>query len=78
MVRSDILPPDGWLEPVPEGYVFQLIKSMYWTRQAARQWHVRISTWMEDRGYRAVNSEKTIFMKRAGEDWILHGCMWMT
>ena len=28
---------------------------------------------MEDRGYLAVNSEKTIFMKRAGEDWIIHG-----
>ncbi len=49
------------------------MKSMYGTSQAARQWHVSISTWMEDRGYLAVNSEKTIFMKRAGEDWILHG-----
>ena len=28
---------------------------------------------MEDRGYLAVNSEKTIFMKRAREDWIIHG-----
>ena len=28
---------------------------------------------MEDHGYLAVNSEKIIFMKRAGEDWILHG-----
>ena len=49
------------------------MKSMYGTRQAARQWHVRISTWMENRRYLAVNSEKTISMKHAGEDWILHG-----
>ena len=48
------------------------MKSMYGTRQAARQWHVRISTWMENH-YLAVNSEKIIFMKRAGEDWIMHG-----
>ena len=68
-----IRPPDWWQEPVPQGYVLQLMKSMNGTRQAARQWHVRISTWMEDRSYLAVNSEKTIFMKRAREDWILHG-----
>ena len=68
-----IRPPDWWPEPVPEGYMLQMMKSMYGTRQAARQWHVRISTWMEERGYLAVNSEKTIFMKHAGEDWIIHG-----
>jgi hypothetical protein len=54
-----IRPPAGgwWPESVPEGYVLQMMKSMYGTRQAARQWHVRISTWMEERGYLAVNSE---------------------
>ena len=41
-----IRPPDWWPEPVPEGYVLQLMKSMYCNRQAARQWHVRISLWM--------------------------------
>ena len=50
-----------------------LMKSMYGTRQAARQWHVRISTWMESHGYLAVNSEKTMFMKRKGKEWIVHG-----
>ena len=28
---------------------------------------------MEEHGYLAVNSEKTIFMKRKGEEWIMHG-----
>ena len=28
---------------------------------------------MEDNDYRAVNSEKTIFMKRDGTDFIMHG-----
>ena len=28
---------------------------------------------MEARGYLAVKSEKTIVMKRDGEDWIIHG-----
>ena len=28
---------------------------------------------MEEHGYLAVNSEKNIFMKHAGEEWIMHG-----
>ena len=28
---------------------------------------------MEEQGYLAVNSEKTISMKRIGSDWIIHG-----
>ena len=28
---------------------------------------------MEDHGYAAVNSEKTIFMKHENGDWIMHG-----
>ena len=28
---------------------------------------------MESHGYPAVNSEKTIFMKREGTDFIMHG-----
>jgi hypothetical protein len=48
--------PDWWPERVPEGHALLLMKSMYGTRQAARQWHVHISNWMEDHGYEAVNS----------------------
>jgi hypothetical protein len=48
--------------------------------EAARRWHARISTWMEGNGYTAVKSERTIFMKRTGDDSILHGlfqvCGW--
>jgi hypothetical protein len=68
-----IRPPDWWPEPIPEGHVLLLLKSMYGTKQAARRWHIRISDWMEQNGYPAVNSEKTIFMKRQGSDFIIHG-----
>jgi hypothetical protein len=66
-------PPDWWPEPIPEGHVLLLLKSMYGTKQAARRWHTRISDWMEQNGYPAVNSDKTIFMKRQGSDFIMHG-----
>ena len=65
--------PDWWFEPVQEGSMLQLMKAVYGTVQAARRWHTKISTWMENNDYAPVNSEKTIFMKRVGEDFIIHG-----
>jgi hypothetical protein len=75
-----IRPSDWWPEPIPEGHVLLLLKSMYGTKQAALLWHMRISEWMEQHGYPAsgqrwilsLNTEKTIFMKREGADFIIH------
>ena len=68
-----IRPPDWWPEPVPEGHVLMLLKSIYGTKQAVQRWHLHISGWMEMNDYPAVNNEKTIFMKRQGDDFIIHG-----
>jgi hypothetical protein len=68
-----ICPSDWWPEPIPDGHVLLLLKSMYGTKQAARRWHIRISECMEQNGYPVVNSEKTIFMKRQGSEFIMHG-----
>ena len=68
-----VQPPDWWFDPIPEGHVFRLKKAISGTKQAACRWHTRISTWMEENGYPAVNSEKKIFMKRTGDDFIIHG-----
>jgi hypothetical protein len=43
------------------------------TKQAALKWHIRIYDRLEKNGYPAVNSEKTVFMKRRGTDFIIHG-----
>jgi hypothetical protein len=43
------------------------------TKQAARKWHTHISDRMIRNGYLAVNSEKTIFKKTKGSDYIIHG-----
>ena len=50
-----------------------MLKAVHGTVQAARRLNTKILTWMEDNEYRAVNSEKTIFMKRDGKDFIVHG-----
>jgi hypothetical protein len=49
------------------------MRSMYGTRQAARQWHQRISGWIESHEYMEVNNEKTMFLKWEGSDFIMHG-----
>ncbi len=46
--KTHIRPPDWWPDPVPKGHSLLLMKSMYGTCQAARQWHERIPGWMED------------------------------
>ena len=68
-----IRPPDWWPEPIPEGHVFLLLKSIYGRRQAASKWLTHISTWMENNGSEAINSEKTICMKRKSAEYIIHG-----
>jgi hypothetical protein len=65
--------PDWWPELIPEGHCLKLKKNIYGTRQAARAWHLKLSTWMEEHQYLPVNNEKTIFMKWDGDDFILHG-----
>ena len=49
-----VSPPDWWPVHVPHGYALQLMKGLFGTRQAARLWHVWISTWIEKHGYLAV------------------------
>ncbi len=71
-VYTSIRPPDWRPEQIPKGHVLLLLKSMYGTKQTARRWHMRISEWMEQHGYPAMNSEKTIFMKQEGADFIIH------
>jgi hypothetical protein len=70
--KVHIRPPDCWPEPTPKGHVLLLLKCIYGTKQVARRWHLHISRWMDKNGYLAVNSEKTIFMKRKGNDFIIH------
>ena len=70
-VKLLIKPPERWVKQVPEGHIPQLLKAVYRTVQAARRWHSKISTGMEDNGYRAVNSEKRIFMKRDEKEFII-------
>jgi hypothetical protein len=66
-------PPDWLLEPIPEGHVQLLVKSIYGTKEPALNWHNHILEWMIHNGYLAVNKEKRIFKKTKGSEYIIHG-----
>ena len=70
-------PPDWWPEPIPEGHVLLLVKSIYGTKQAARKWHDHISKLMIVNGYSAVNSEKIIIKKTKGPIILFRGYLLM-
>ncbi len=67
-----ICPPDWWPGPISDCRVLLLLKNIYRTKQASRWWDIRISDWIEQHGYPAINSEKTIFIKCQGPDFIMH------
>jgi hypothetical protein len=57
--KTYIRAPDWRPERLLEGHALLLMMSMYWTCQAARQWHVRISAWMEDHRYELTMKQLT-------------------
>jgi hypothetical protein len=50
---------------------------MYGTKQAARRWHICLSDWMVSHDHKAINNEKTILIKRDGDDFIIHTILLM-
>jgi hypothetical protein len=46
IVSRYLPPPDWWPEPISEGHVLPLVKSIYGTKEAARKWHNYISGWI--------------------------------
>ncbi len=47
--------------------------SIYGTKQEAQKWHNHIPNGIINNAHLAVNSEKTIFKKTEGSDYIIHG-----
>ncbi len=71
--KAYVRPPDWWPEPVPEGHVLLLLKSMYGTKQAARRWHRCISEWMEKKGLPGSQQRKDDFQEMRHYSWPVCG-----
>jgi hypothetical protein len=56
------------LPPVPSGHVFPLIKALYGTRQAARQWSKELDKAMSSLGYTSCSPDEPCFyVKHTGD-----------
>jgi len=51
--------------------VFKLKKALYGLKQAPRKWYERLKNLLLSQGYKCGTSEKTLFIKKNGEDIIL-------
>ena len=53
------------------GHVFKLKKALYGLKQAPRQWYERLSDFLISQGYDRGTSDKTLFIKKKGDDTII-------
>ena len=64
--------PEGWPEnEVEEGRVLPLLKTLYGTKQASRQWQKTMRRAMEQMGFTRSEADSCVFIKRKGEEFIL-------
>jgi hypothetical protein len=57
--------PTGFIEPGKEHLVCKLKKCLYGTKQAARQWYLKIQSCMMKNGYKSCSADNCIFIKEA-------------
>ena len=72
------MPEEIYMAPplgVNIGYnkVFRLLKSLYGTKQAPAIWYGVISGWFLQNGFTAAPSDKCVFIKRTGTDFLFVG-----
>ena len=63
--------PPGFEDHQHPEYVFKLQKALYGLKQAPRQWYERLSDFLTSQGYDRGTSDKTLFIKKKGDDSIL-------
>jgi len=63
--------PPGFEDHQHPGHVFKLKKALYGLKQAPRQWYERLSDFLTSQGYERGTSDKTLFIKKKGDDTIL-------
>ena len=63
--------PPGFEDHQHPEYVFKLKKALYGLKQAPRQWYEKLSDFLTSQGYDRGTSDKTLFIKKKGDDTIL-------
>ncbi|SGY12017.1 BQ5605_C011g06360 [Microbotryum silenes-dioicae] len=63
--------PEGWTGGSRPGHALKLLKSMYGTKQAPRQWNAALHKLMTDRGYTPSNVDACLYFKYHGKSFAI-------
>jgi len=63
--------PPGFKDHQHPRHVFKLKNALYGLKQAPRQWYERLSDFLISQGYDKGTSDKTLFIKKKGDETIL-------
>ena len=64
--------PEGWPDKTDPEDVLPLLKTLYGTKQASRQWQKQLRSALESLGFSRMEADPCVFMKRTGGDkWIM-------
>ncbi|SGZ16041.1 BQ5605_C029g10723 [Microbotryum silenes-dioicae] len=61
--------PKGWDRP-QTGQALRLVKSMYGTKQAPREWNAAVNSLMVEHGYKRSDADSCLYVKRVDEKFI--------
>ncbi|SCZ93428.1 BZ3500_MvSof-1268-A1-R1_Chr6-3g08654 [Microbotryum saponariae] len=63
--------PEGWTGGSQPGHALKLLKSMYGTKQAPRQWNAALHKLMTERGYTRSNVDACLYFKYHGKSFAI-------
>ncbi|GJU66756.1 putative ribonuclease H-like domain-containing protein [Tanacetum coccineum] len=63
--------PPGFQDPKYPQKVYKVVKALYGLHQAPRAWYATLSTFLLKNGYRRGTIDKTLFLKKLINDWVL-------
>ena len=63
--------PPGFENPKFPNRVYKLQKSLYGLKQTPRAWYDRLKTFLLARGFKIECVDKTLFLMRSGNDFLL-------
>jgi len=63
--------PPGFEDHQHPNHVFKLKKTLYWLKQAPRQWYERLRNFLLSHGYERGMIDKNLFIKKANSEIIL-------
>jgi hypothetical protein len=63
--------PDGYIDEDHQDYVCKLKKSLYGTKQAARQWNQRLHEHMRVHGFNRTEADHCVYIRTQGKEFVV-------